>query len=127
MVEFWTKPKIWLGKNKWQMVTISIRFRNTIRNISRWSQTTKWKWREWKIRWQRWVIGRCIPMDKRYELKARVWKLNLLTEVKIVCRQGVWRNACKKDFSKFEWNLFWLEGDDINNTLDASIGLVWLS
>jgi hypothetical protein len=32
----------------------------------------------------------------RYELNTSVWKLNLLTRVKIICTLGVWWNVCKE-------------------------------
>jgi hypothetical protein len=29
----------------------------------------------------------------------------------------------QEGFAKFEWNILWLDGDDISNNLDAYLGL----
>jgi hypothetical protein len=73
-----------------QMVSDLIRVRNRIRTSSRWLQMSKWKWKEWKNIYQRWVLGRYIAMDRLDELNISVGKLNLLTDMKIVCTLGVW-------------------------------------
>jgi hypothetical protein len=109
-----------------QMVSDLFRVKNKIRASIRWPQMARWQWKEWKITDQIWVLGRYIAMDRVDELNIGVGKLNLLTDMKIVCTLGVWWNVCKRWFSKPEWTFLWLDKDDSNNTMGAFLGLVWL-